>query len=85
MEIRFTRKFERDYRSLSRQIQQRADKQLLFLLDNVSHPSLKVKKMEGHPFIWEGRVSKGYRFTFQIEKHTYLIRRVGTHDILRSP
>ncbi len=41
--------------------------------------------MAGFDYIWEAKVTKGYRFTFQIEEQTYLIRRVGPHDILRSP
>jgi len=35
--------------------------------------------------IWEGRITKSYRFTYQIEGDTYVLRRVGTHDILKNP
>ena len=35
--------------------------------------------------IWEGRITKGYRFTFQVRQDTYLLRRIGTHDILAAP
>lgn len=35
--------------------------------------------------IWEGRVTGGYRFTFQIEGDVYILRKVGTHDILKKP
>lgn len=41
--------------------------------------------MEGYPKIWEGRISKHWRFTFEISGDKYIIRRVGTHDILRKP
>lgn len=85
MQIRFTKSFQKDYRKLPQQIQQGLDKQLIFLLKDLHHPSLNVKKIKGHPHIWEGRISRGYRFTFQINNETYLIRRAGTHDVLRKP
>src|SRR5438034_11407401 len=78
-------RIERDFRSLPLQIQRRADKQLQLLIDNPRHPSLRIKKMEGSQDIWEGRITKGYRFTFQVRQDTYLLRRIGTHDILVNP
>lgn len=41
--------------------------------------------MEDPRDIWEGRVSRDYRFTFQIIGDIYLMRRIGTHDVLRRP
>lgn len=35
--------------------------------------------------IWEARVTQGYRFTFAIEGDTYILYRVGPHDIERRP
>ncbi|RKY55688.1 MAG: hypothetical protein DRP89_02750 [Candidatus Neomarinimicrobiota bacterium] len=35
--------------------------------------------------IWEGRITKSYHFTLQIENNTYILRRIGTHDFLRKP
>ncbi len=37
-----------------------------------------------HSF-WEGRITKNYRFTFQIEGEICILRRIGTHDILKTP
>ena len=64
---------------------QAADKQLGLLLSNPQHPSLSIKKMQDPRNIWEGRVTESYRFTFQIEEDTYILRKVGTHDILKKP
>jgi hypothetical protein len=44
-----------------------------------------MKKMEGRQSIWEARITGGYRMTFQINGDTYLLRRAGTHDILKKP
>lgn len=85
MEIRLTRSFQKDYRNLPAKLQQLIDKKLIFLLENQRHPSLEIKKMVGFEYIWEARINRSYRFTFQIEGNTYLLRRVGQHDILRTP
>ena len=85
MKLARTARFARDFRSLPLQIQHRAAKQLQLLIDNPRHPSLRIKKMEGTHDIWEGRITKGYRFTFQVLEDTYLLRRIGAHDILAAP
>ncbi|MBI2097751.1 MAG: hypothetical protein HYT46_02355 [Candidatus Vogelbacteria bacterium] len=85
MEVRLTRSFTKDYRRLPKRFQVLVDNKLLLLLENSKHPSLGIKKMAGFDYIWEARVTMGYRFTFQIEGQTYLIRRVGPHDILKNP
>ena len=85
MKVAFTKPFKRDYKGLPENIQEQTDKQIMHLPDNPKHPSLHIKKMEGHESVWEARVTKGYRMTFQIDGDTYLLRRVGTHSILKRP
>jgi mRNA-degrading endonuclease RelE of RelBE toxin-antitoxin system len=85
MKVAFTQPFIKDYKGLPTDIQEEVDAQIARLLANPRHPSLRSKKMEGHAVIWEARVTKGYRLTFEIRDDTYLLRRVGTHDILRKP
>ncbi|MBI2121804.1 MAG: hypothetical protein HYT98_01645 [Candidatus Sungbacteria bacterium] len=85
MEIQLTKSFERDYRDLPVSIQKRLDKQLAYLLENSRRFSLGIKKMEGHSSVWEGRISRQWRFTFQISGNRYIMRRAGTHAILRTP
>ena len=79
-----TRRFYKDLLNLPPAIQERAWKSIDFLIKDAHHPSLRVKKMQGMERIWEGRISKGYRFTFEIKGDTYILRRVGTHDILKK-
>jgi len=85
MKLAFSKKFIKDYRRLPEPIRKAADKQLNRLLSDFQHPSLNAKKMQDPREIWEGRVTKGYRFTFQIEEDVYFLRRVGTHDLLKNP
>jgi len=85
MKIQTTRPFDRDYDDLPEPIKEQIDKQLTLFLDNPHHPSIRVKKIKGYPKIWEGRITKNYRFTFQIEGEIYILRRIGTHNILKTP
>lgn len=85
MKIAFTPPFRKDYQGLPVGIQEQIDAQITRLLENPRHPSLRCKKMEGRAAIWEARVTKGYRLTFEIVDDVYLLRRVGTHDILKKP
>jgi mRNA-degrading endonuclease RelE of RelBE toxin-antitoxin system len=85
MNLVFTKQFVGDYRKLPSEIQITVDKQLEFLLSNPRHPSLNLKKMQDPRNIWECRVTAAYRFTFQIKNDVYLLRKVGTHDILTHP
>ena len=85
MRLEFTARFLRDYGRLPENVQVRVDRALERLLANPRHPSLQVKKMQGYPDRWEGRVSRSHRFTFSIAGDVYRLRRVGPHDILESP
>jgi mRNA-degrading endonuclease RelE of RelBE toxin-antitoxin system len=85
MKLFFTHSFIRDYQALPKQLQQTVDKKLQLFLKNPRHPSLHIKKMQDPREIWEGRIIRGYRFTFQMEEEVCLLRRLGTHDILKTP
>ncbi len=85
MKIRFAASFGRDYWELPQEIRKTLDKKFALLLSSIRHPSLRVKKMDGFVNIWEARITKGHRFTFQKEEGGYLIRRAGAHNILKHP
>lgn len=80
-----TERFRKDYRRLPPEIRERVAKALEQFVKNPRHPSLHAKKMEGAAGIWELRVSDNYRITFQFLEGDALLRRLGTHNILRHP
>ncbi len=82
MTLQPTERFARDYERLPTSLQRRVDKALTFLLENPRHPSLRIKKIKGQENRWEGRVTLQHRFIFRIEGDTYLLLRVGTHDLI---
>jgi addiction module RelE/StbE family toxin len=79
MKLDFSRQFVRDYKKLAPQIQKRTDKALVLLLENMRHPSLRVKKVKGSNDEFELSITMNYRLTFLIESETYLLLRIGTH------
>lgn len=85
MMIRTEKAFDRDYVKLPQRIQKLAEKQLALFSENPRHPSLHVRKMLGCEDLWEGRITIHYRFTFKIVGETYLLRRIGTHEIYKKP
>ena len=83
MKLQPAERFRKDYERLPQHLQRRVDKALGLLLEHPRHPSLQVQKLKGHENRWEGRVSLHYRFTFTVEGDTYILLRVGTHDLLK--
>lgn len=83
--FRRTASFEKDYTRLSKPVKDAFWEQLRLLFENPRHPSLDIKKMQGHREIWRGKITRGYRFTFEIDGEFYLLRRIGPHDGLNKP
>lgn len=78
--------FKKDYRQLPGHIQRIFEKKIRLFLQNIHHPSLRVKKMQGHDNRWECSISIFYRFTFEVHNDHYLLRRIGPHDnVLKNP
>ncbi len=85
MHIEATRTFIRLYRKLPEDLKEKTKKALELLQSNPAHPSLGHKKMAGQEDIFEIRISKNYRLTYQKISDTAYLRKVGTHDLLRNP
>ena len=79
MRLAFTRRAERDHRSLSLQLRDRLDRQLAALLNDLRHPSLHAKKYDEARDIWQGRVTRDYRFYFTIRGDTYIVLSITKH------
>lgn len=79
MNVRFSKQTEKVYKRLPLNIQKKADKQFLLLIENYRHPSLRARKMGGSN-IFEARIDMQYRFTFQIGEEAIYILTLGPHD-----
>ncbi len=79
----FSRRFKKEYTKLPKEIQKAFDEKLSLFLKQTSHPSLRVKRIQGAKNRWEGSITMKYRFTFEFFKDVVLFRAIGTHDILK--
>ena len=80
MNVFFTPHFQRSYNKLSVKIQKAFDKQFGFLLRDIRHPSLRVKKYDESRGLFQGRVTGDYRFYFEIKKDSYIFHEIRPHD-----
>ena len=85
MKVLRTELFKRDFRRLPNAIKRRTEAALRLLMANRHHPSLRVKKMrreilKGYDNIFEGRITRYYRFFFLIETDAYILLRCGRHE-----
>ena len=58
MSASFTPHFQRNYQKLPKEIQAAFDKQLVLLLKNLRHPSLRAKKYDEGRNVWQARESR---------------------------
>ncbi|MCI4626129.1 MAG: type II toxin-antitoxin system RelE/ParE family toxin [Candidatus Magnetoovum sp. WYHC-5] len=79
MKILFTAKALKDYKNLTREVQNIVDKQLEALLRDIRYPSLRTKKYDESQNIWQARINKDLRLFFGIEKDVYVIIAICKH------
>jgi mRNA interferase RelE/StbE len=80
VKITRTARFKKAWGELNEQEKNLARKALVNLATNLYYPALRVKKMQGVGHIWEARVSRSLRMTFEIEADTIILRNIGRHD-----
>lgn len=79
MKFAKTQSFTDLYQKLPANLKKKTDKQLLFLSQNMFYPSLKTKRMGGLN-LWEARIDRGYRITFEKIEDTIILKTIGPHD-----
>jgi hypothetical protein len=89
--------FFRDWQGLTPQQRQQFLAMLRRFISDLSspkpafHPRLRVKRMQGHPGIWEMSWAPDGRATFEYGDEVHpgqphiIWRRIGTHSIFRRP
>lgn len=64
MRARYTERFRRSYADAPRAVQRASDRKVLFLQENLRHPSLRAKKYDEACDFWQARVTQGVAFLF---------------------
>jgi mRNA-degrading endonuclease RelE of RelBE toxin-antitoxin system len=77
MRITRTARFKKAWRELTEEERDLARKALRNLAADLRYPALRVKKMQGVEYIWEARVSRSIRMTFQMASDTIILRNIG--------
>ena len=80
MKITRTARFKKAWQELIEEEKELGRKALRNLATDLRYPALRVKKMQGVERIWEARVSRSLRMTFEIEGDTIILRNIGYHD-----
>ena len=78
-----TDRFKKLYLKLPEAIRKKAKRQLRALAEDVRHPSLHAKRIQGREDIWEARVDIHHRMTFHLTRERVILRAVGPHDVLK--
>jgi len=80
VKIARTARFKKAWQELTEEEKELGRKALRNLATNLGYPALRVKKMQGTVHIWEARVSRSLRVTFELEGETLVLRNIGRHD-----
>jgi mRNA-degrading endonuclease RelE of RelBE toxin-antitoxin system len=83
--VRFTRRADKDFAALSPEVRKAFAKQLGFLLNQLGHPSLRAKKYDEAKDIWQARVNRSWRFYFVIRGGEYIILSIIRHPTIITP
>lgn len=79
MRFHHTQRSRDQVRSAPLNVQKELDTQLRFLVANIRHPSLRAKKYDEANDVWQARVTRGWRFYFQIRGDAYVILSLIRH------
>ena len=79
MKISLTAGAKKQLRALPLALQKKTRKQFIFLLSDIRHPSLDIKKYQGQDNLWQGRIDKGYRLYFHIVDPNYIVISIINH------
>ncbi|MCJ7487047.1 MAG: hypothetical protein MUQ25_12905 [Candidatus Aminicenantes bacterium] len=87
LKLTLTERFRKSALELEPETREKLKKQVGLLAADPRHPSLRVKKIRGTDSIFEARVDRDFRFTFEYGgRHEIILRVVGPHDsTLKKP
>jgi len=82
MDIFLTKEFKENFSCLEKQIQKRAEKQIVIFRNNPFYPSLHTEKLvPKSKEVWSFRIDKKYRIVFRfINRDQIYFLTIGPHD-----
>jgi mRNA-degrading endonuclease RelE of RelBE toxin-antitoxin system len=79
MKLSYSPHFARSYQKAPADVRRAFEKQSAFLMENLYHRSLHVKKYGVAGDLWQARVNDSWRFYFTIEGNTYYLHEIRAH------
>jgi len=85
MTIRFSTKFEREYRALTPDVKKEAEEKIGLFRRDPFAPELRTHKLKGRlQNFWSFSVTRKHRLVFQfVQKGEVWFHAIGTHDVYR--
>ncbi len=80
MPILISERFAKAYTKLPQLIRKKVGKALRLLDEDFRRPGLRARRIEGTDGIYEARVDRGHRMTYEREGDRLIMRSVGEHD-----
>lgn len=80
MIVESSSRFRRAYRKLTPAERDRVSEAIERMVADLTHPSLRVKRMQGTAELWEARASAALRITFIRISGGISLSNVGAHD-----
>lgn len=77
--------FDRSFGRLPKAVQEQTLAKLALFRRDTAHPSMRVKRIQGTDDLWEMSITMNYRIILAFDAEVVMLRRIGTHDILRNP
>ena len=84
-QITFTERFQKHFKKMTETEKKQVMNKLTLLAENPMHPSLRTKRIQGTPDLFECSASMDIRIIWYYEGNKMIILLdVGHHDILKS-
>ncbi len=80
MELIYSSRFKKDYKKLSKELQEAVNSKLKLFIKNISHPSLRTKKIQGSKNDFELSINMNFRIVWQYAEDKIYLKAIGTHD-----
>ena len=80
MKILYSDRFKKDYKYLSLEEKKQFKKKIKLMTENLRHPSLRTKKIQGTKGIFETSINMTIRLTWRFVEDGFYLRGIGPHD-----
>jgi mRNA-degrading endonuclease YafQ of YafQ-DinJ toxin-antitoxin module len=82
MEFLYSNRAKRDYKKFSNELRGNINSKLKLLSENVNHPSLRTKKIQGHKNDFESSINIDIRIVWQYVEGKIYVKAIGSHDAI---